>query len=46
MNMLTIDAGNSRIKWGMADANGWLRRAWIETTAAASLRDALDSSIV
>ena len=42
MTMLTIDAGNSRIKWGMADANGWLRRAWIETTAAASLRDALN----
>ncbi len=34
MNTLVIDAGNSRIKWGWADDNGWLRRAWIATADA------------
>ncbi len=37
MNMLAIDAGNSRIKWGIADDGGWLRRAWIATAEADSL---------
>ena len=37
MNLLVIDAGNSRIKWGWADVSGWLRRAWIATADAANL---------
>ncbi len=41
MIVLAIDAGNSRIKWGMADSNGWLRRAWLETAEAHTLADAL-----
>ncbi len=40
MNILAIDAGNSRIKWGFADDSGWLRRAWIYTADAASIGDA------
>jgi type III pantothenate kinase len=39
--ILAIDAGNSRIKWGLADSNGWLRRAWLATADAASIGDAL-----
>ena len=34
MNWLTIDAGNSRIKWGVADSSGWLRRGWVDSAAA------------
>jgi type III pantothenate kinase len=43
-NILAIDAGNSRIKWGMADTRvngGWLRRAWLDTPDAASIAGAL-----
>ena len=40
MNVLAIDAGNTRIKWGYADDNGWLRRAWLDTAEAAGLGDA------
>ena len=39
MNLLAIDAGNSRIKWGFADERGWLRRGWRATADAASLAD-------
>lgn len=42
MNILAIDAGNSRIKWGLADGNGWLRRAWLDTADAASMGDAIN----
>ena len=41
MNILAIDAGNSRIKWGFADSSGWLRRAWLDTADAAKLGEAL-----
>ncbi len=45
MKVLAIDAGNSRIKWGMADMNApgerWLRRAWLDTAGAASISKAL-----
>lgn len=41
MNILAIDAGNSRIKWGYADDSGWLRRAWLETAEVANLGEAL-----
>lgn len=43
MNILAIDAGNTRIKWGLADAGGWVRRGAVMTaqaeTLAASLED-------
>ena len=38
--LLAIDAGNSRIKWGLADNSGWLRRAWLDTTDAKAIVDA------
>ena len=41
MIVLAVDAGNSRIKWGLADGNGWLRRAWLETAVAHTLSEAL-----
>ncbi len=34
VNILAIDAGNSRIKWGIADGTGWLRRGWLATAEA------------
>ncbi len=37
MNVLAIDAGNSRIKWGFADDGGWVRRAWLSTTDAGAM---------
>ncbi len=41
MNILAVDAGNSRIKWGLADGEGWLRRDWLDTANAAHAGDAL-----
>ena len=41
MNVLAIDAGNSRIKWGFADDNGWLRCAWLATADAADIAESL-----
>jgi type III pantothenate kinase len=41
MNVLAIDAGNSRIKWGYADDSGWLRRAWLATKDAAGIEAAI-----
>lgn len=41
MNTLVIDAGNSRIKWGLADDDGWLRRGWLATADAAGIGEAL-----
>lgn len=37
MNILAIDAGNTRVKWGLADGGGWVRRAWLATAEAAGL---------
>jgi type III pantothenate kinase len=41
VNILAIDAGNSRIKWGIADGSGWLRRGWLATREAHALGAAL-----
>ena len=41
MNMLLIDVGNTRIKWGMHGGEGWLKQGWIETARAADLTGAL-----
>ena len=43
MKVLAIDAGNSRIKWGLADGanGGWLRHAWLNTADAAGMGDAI-----
>ena len=39
--VLAIDAGNSRIKWGVHDGSGWRTQQWIETARAAELKTAL-----
>ena len=36
-NVLAIDAGNTRIKWGAHDGTHWLRQAWLDTSRAAEL---------
>jgi type III pantothenate kinase len=36
--VLAIDAGNTRIKWGLNDGSGWLKSGWTETLRAARLR--------
>jgi len=38
MNLLAVDIGNTRIKWGHADAGGgWLRQGWVPTATPAAL---------
>lgn len=37
MNLLAVDAGNSRIKWGLHDGKAWIRQSWLQTTAAGAI---------
>jgi type III pantothenate kinase len=37
MNVLVIDVGNTRIKWGCGHAGGWLRQGWVATAEPAAL---------
>ncbi len=37
-SVLAIDAGNTRIKWGLHDGSGWRRRGWVETARAGELQ--------
>jgi type III pantothenate kinase len=37
MRVLAIDAGNTRIKWGLHDGEGWLVQDWIATARAGSV---------
>jgi type III pantothenate kinase len=39
--VLAVDAGNSRVKWGIADDSGWLRRGVLDTGEAAALGEAI-----
>lgn len=39
--ILAVDAGNSRIKWGLHDGTSWLSKGWIASTDAAGLGEAL-----
>lgn len=41
MNILAIDAGNTRIKWGWADAQRWIHQSWVPSSEAATLGTAL-----
>ena len=41
MKVLAIDAGNSRIKWGLAEDALWLERGAVATAASAELANAL-----
>jgi type III pantothenate kinase len=36
--VLAIDAGNSRIKWGLHDDGRWRARGWVATTRAGELK--------
>ena len=38
MNILAIDIGNTRIKWGYAQAGEWLRQGWVATASPADLK--------
>ena len=35
--VLAIDAGNTRIKWGLHDGARWLEQAWVDTARATEL---------
>lgn len=37
MNVLAIDIGNTRAKWGFSENGGWLRQGWLPTAQAAAL---------
>lgn len=37
MNILAIDVGNTRIKWGISEGGGWLRQGWLPTGQAGAL---------
>ncbi len=37
MNILAIDIGNTRVKWGYSEAGGWLRQGWMATARAGEL---------
>jgi type III pantothenate kinase len=41
MKLLAIDAGNSRIKWGLAEEDAWLERGAVATASAGDLEQAL-----
>lgn len=41
MKMLAIDAGNTRVKWGLHDGEGWRARGWVPTADAAALSSSL-----
>lgn len=38
--ILAVDAGNTRIKWGLHDGNSWVSQGWIATEDGAGLGDA------
>ena len=40
MNILAIDAGNSRIKWGWFEDAAWRVQSWLPTTQADGLEAA------
>lgn len=41
MNVLVIDAGNTRIKWGWFEGQRWVRQSWIASTETGKLGPAL-----
>ena len=42
MKILAIDAGNTRIKWGVHDGAAWMRQGAVPTAESERLRDALE----
>ncbi len=45
-NVLAIDPGNTRIKWGAHDGTHWLRQAWLDTSRAAELEPMLRAALL
>ncbi|MEN3351885.1 MAG: type pantothenate kinase [Betaproteobacteria bacterium] len=45
MKLLAIDAGNSRIKWGLYEAGGWIARGVVATAEAHRLRAAFSQLV-
>lgn len=43
MNILAIDIGNTRIKWGFAEDGSWLRQGWMLTAQSADLGQAVSA---
>jgi len=41
VNVLAIDAGNTRIKWGVHDGARWRKQAWLDTRRPQGLKRAL-----
>lgn len=41
MNILAIDAGNTRVKWGWAESGRWVRLSWVPTAEVRLLAAAL-----
>jgi type III pantothenate kinase len=37
MNILAIDIGNTRIKWGYSESGSWVRQGWVATASAEGL---------
>lgn len=37
MNILAIDIGNTRLKWGYSEGEGWVRQGWLPTAQAGNL---------
>ena len=42
--LLALDAGNTRVKWGVADGTGWVARGSLPTASAAGLADVLKAA--
>ena len=42
MTILAIDAGNTRVKWGVHDGTGWVRRGAVPTAESERLCGALE----
>lgn len=41
MKVLAIDAGNTRVKWGLYEGGAWAAQGWVPTAQSASLAGAL-----
>lgn len=41
MNILVIDAGNTRIKWGFSENGSWLRQGWLPSVRAGDIASEL-----
>jgi type III pantothenate kinase len=41
MNVLAIDSGNTRIKWGCTDGQRWITHSWLTSAQADKLSEAL-----